>query len=426
MKRLSKEWLLAAGLVVMVYLVHSRSPIITSSDSMLSVPTAISIARQGDVELSEFKDNLRPYRFYNTVQLTPAGALHTRAFLIAGIPLEKIELHKLYNYFPYGPSLLAAPYAARIKVNGYEDWRIAERTVASAIAALTVGVFFIAACQFASIRDALLASVILAFASPLWSTGSRALWSHTPAALFIALGLLFTLKNRPALAGASFALAFCMRPTAMVPLAVFGAYHWLNGKRYYAAGAAVVLAAFVVLNRHFYGLWMPPYYAGGRLTYHPRFFEALAGNLVSPARGLLVFCPVLLFAFALAARMKGIWRACWITAALHWVAVSLFPNWFGGYSYGPRLFTELSPLLMLLAVPFIIRLQKQPALVKVSFAMAVLFGVYVHSAGALSQDAVDWNATPKSVFADQTRLWDYTDPPFARCYRLKSTSAEPR
>lgn len=83
--------------------------------------------------------------------------------------------------------------------------------------------------------------------------------------------------------------------------------------------------------------------------------------MISPSRGLLVFTPVLVFSIAgiLRALRSGWMRplsiCLTVLVILHWVSISLFVGiWWGGYSYGPRLFSDMLPILVLFLIPLLI------------------------------------------------------------------------
>ena len=96
---------------------------------------------------------------------------------------------------------------------------------------------------------------------------------------------------------------------------------------------------------------MPDYYQPNRVSVSGTFGEAMLGNLVSPARGLFVYSPVLLLALsglvlALRQREERLLSACFaIIVVMHWLVVSRFPHWWGGHSYGPRFMTDIVPFL---------------------------------------------------------------------------------
>ena len=89
----------------------------------------------------------------------------------------------------------------------------------------------------------------------------------------------------------------------------------------------------------------------------PRLLAALAGQCISPSRGLFTFSPFLLFSLA---GMYLAFRRGWQTplvyylaagVALHWMAISAFGDWTGGYSFGPRYFSDVVPILIVLSRP---------------------------------------------------------------------------
>ena len=89
------------------------------------------------------------------------------------------------------------------------------------------------------------------------------------------------------------------------------------------------------------------------------FLGGLAGVLFSPGRGLLVYCPFLLFALAGIHRWRTwnrgaqVWLLS-ISAAYcvaHLIVVSLIATWWGGQCWGPRYLTGIMPFLTLLILP---------------------------------------------------------------------------
>src|SRR5262249_51172736 len=91
------------------------------------------------------------------------------------------------------------------------------------------------------------------------------------------------------------------------------------------------------------------------------FLPGLAGLLVSPGKGLLVFAPFFLF-LSLAVRSRftekkaRMLALCVAAAATFHLFLYARYNWIGGYSYGPRLMTDAMPFLILLLVPVVDKL----------------------------------------------------------------------
>jgi len=144
----------------------------------------------------------------------------------------------------------------------------------------------------------------------------------------------------------------------------------------------------------------------------------LAGLLFSPSRGLLVYSPVLLFL----APAVWLWRrarrgrvvgACALFAAAHVLVHAVWPIWWGGDCFGPRLLAETLPGLVLLLVPLLEWLERI-RLARVAFIALAAFSVFVQFVGAFCYPKGDWHARPVSVSHHLERLWDWRDNPIRR------------
>jgi hypothetical protein len=288
---------------------------------------------------------------------------------------------------------------------------------------------------------ALLLGVLFALGTALWSTVSRGLWQHGPLILLCALGLLFLARARereerrwPALAGACFAAAYVVRPTALVPLGLAGLALLVWQRRAlvpFALAAALVLVPSFAYNLWIYGQLTIPFYVqnGGFLGGGLRdtFAEGLAGTMVSPARGLLVYSPFVLLAVA------GVWMrrrelgsvelvAAGTVLAI-WILASNTRDWPGGWSYGPRLLADTLPFLAYLMLPVLDAVTRPVrtwtrATAALAAALLITAGwsVFVNARGALSWSTQVWNVRPvgAGVLDHPERFWDWEDPQFLR------------
>jgi hypothetical protein len=458
------DGMVAALLMATVFIAHAGSPIHQTGDSTFVIPVANSIVRTGNVDVDEYRD-LAAFSDPQTL-LRQAG--------------------HLYNAFPLGTSLLAAPcvlvadgalsllFSVRpdlperirtravahvrarpltddplrrdLRIRFYETAPIdsvylrqfLEVIIASLWVSLAAALLYLLARRRLAVMQSLALSLLFCFGTSIYSTASRGLWQHGASLLMLATALLL-LERAPAspraasLAALPLAFAFIVRPTNIIPLAVFTLYVWRCLRpqfRLYAAGVAVVAIAFAVFSLRTFGSLLPPYYSPQRLGAYASFATALAANLVSPGRGLLVYTPFLVFVGAGFARRARQGRAApleWcavVILGLHWLAISAFPVWWGGTSYGPRFFADLLPLAACLAIPeFAARLDAHglprrgsPRVTTLNglFVALALFSVFAHARGALSRAANDWNVYPMDVNSAPERVWDWRDPPFLR------------
>ena len=415
----------------LVFVVHVTSPNVVVSDSRRSLAVGQSIVHRRTISIDQLRGRVDPTD-YDVVQR---------------------DGH-LYPLFPWGAALFAVPAViaydggdafgwwpgseARVAKAG-SDWPAQVLMASAVVAATTLVIHQIALLEFAALsqrrrrRLALLCALGFAFGTAAWSTASRSMWQHGPSMLFLSLAALMAVKSRvrPEAArwlGLPLAAAYVVRPTNAIPLVAFGCWMILCRRRqvlWFAAGAAAVLSVFAAVNLATYGSLLPPYYAAQRLGSTPHFFEALAGNLVSPGRGLLLFSPVLGLAAVgvilkrRAGTLDGIDLGLAASVAGHWVAISSFPRWWGGDAYGPRFFSDMVPFLVVLCLPVVSALATAPAggrraVAVVACSALLAASVAVNFAGAYLPATWCWNVDPATFDARPERLWSWRDPQFLR------------
>jgi len=134
--------------------------------------------------------------------------------------------------------------------------------------------------------------------------------------------------QKSAMVGALLTVAYTIRPTNAVPLAAGTLWALLDRRARFIpflTGVFGVAILFVVSTRQIYGTWLPPYFQPAYFGSNPFFAEALAGQLVSPARGLFVYSPVLFGSLASVAirigqrRFASLDMALVCTVLAHWV-----------------------------------------------------------------------------------------------------------
>jgi len=484
----------------------------TDNDPSLAPWTALSLLRDGDTDLREVPAEVlvdRPLVLPGSpAGVTLADVEQVRAALDRAGPEAAVR-----DYFPIVPALLAVPavllaglVGPALGMGGAEQILLDDRftpfhvLVASVVVALAVLVA-------RSIAERLLggsvarrrwaataAALVLAFGTTAWSVASRALWQHGPSllALFVALWLVLELRRmssvdgavapghhladgsgpdgaadrapdrsaRPWVApalGAVLATSVVVRPTNALPaLALFGWVAW-SSRRHLApvfAGAAAAGALWIGVAAVL-GLGVPPpYYSAGRIDLGVDTPLAIAANLVSPSRGLLVSTPVVLLAG------PGAWLwwrrpqdrplvvalAVWTGGVL--LAVSAFAQWWAGHTFAARFTTEVLPALFLLAVPALdavvpgrggptgetvplgdgstaasepSELEQRPgsaapvpAWMRTRAALVVVvalacWSVGFHTLGAWSRQTSCWNDLPVDVDDEPGRVWSLTD-----------------
>jgi hypothetical protein len=442
-----RRWREPAALIALflfAFMVYTRGGgVVPMTDTVWTVPIALSLIHEGNLDLNEFTyahgDGRLRHVNDRWVSFFPVGApvvIAPALAIVEGL-LRGIESLDLYEHLRNAP-----------------DWELVaslNRGIASFFAALTVVLIYLTSRLSLSMPKAALLAVVVAFGTSLWSTASQDLWQHTISTLMVAgvIYLLVRAQQRPAWmlfwCGLATAAAYTVRPTNSLLVLLVTIYVLIEHRRwviYFLAGSVLVAVPFVLYNFNHFGNLLAPYYSPDRLANSPYFWEALAGNLVSPSRGLLIFSPLLLFVLygvALKIRNRQFRRLDAFLAAalvLHWLAISSFRHWWGGASYGPRFFTDLLPVFAYFLIPVVAQVT-EPAFwtrwrgraVGALFAASVVWSIFVHYRGSTQAATWHWNGTfPKvllSVDEAPARLWDWSDPQFWRGLRPAAPVVEP-
>jgi len=428
-KRLAVAWLVLS-------IIYSVAPVRMQTDTIWVIPTAISLATDGDAELSEYGEATAQ----NPHGLTrsPTGGIYS-TFPIGNAALATPLVWltgKVAHVLAALPTPLDRPFTRWLRESapspgvslGFFD--TTEVLISSAIVAAGIVAFFLLCRAFSSSKTAFLLSLALALGTPALSTWTRGLWSHAPAfsGLAIAAAALATgraLRRTSALIGLAIAFAVISRPTAALPALVLLSIHVLLKARkrqvssiaITLAGVLLVLGPWVFSSWRTWGTVLPPYYSPQRLESSlTDSLGAMAGQLFSPSRGLFVFVPILLLCVGLPFVRKRIAVAHLIALALglaHVVLVSRFPHWWGGHSYGPRLSSDAVPFLLFATLPVVDSFLEGRGR-RVVLAAMIGWGLFTNVVGATRKSTWRWNGTPVDVDANPDRLWDWSDPQFLR------------
>jgi hypothetical protein len=360
--------------------------------------------------------------------------------------------HVFYGY-PLGSSVLSLPFVWNYVHNrgitmldasgvpSYDAEGQIQQRIASWVAALTAVVFFAIARCFCGSWLAALVALGFAFGSPLWSTLSRALWSHTWAVLWVAVAVGLLVASRRAesktwkrdlafglaLGTSLFWAAFCRQHTAISAIAI-GAYLLLHNRRllmFTMLGGGAWSAVLVAVSLACFGSVLPPsVYAMGAID-GKNVLDRFTWLMISPARGVLVFCPYLVVVAVLIlgccrnlANAGLLFPAC-LALLGQTLLFSCYNGWHANWAYGPRYFCDVLPWFVLITAMAVGAIAKLPepafpwkkAMAAVSLVLCFAWGTFVHARGAISKPAWHWNDLTKTL-GDEGAVKDWSHPQF--------------
>ena len=427
------------GLIFAVYLANGRE--IGTDDTEAATLMSIGLSRGEGIYLD---------RFFGARGSVPGGPLQDN--------VRRSRGHVVSRH-PIATALLAWPAMAlqfaffdRVEpgwdgngIGFYRHVSAMVKRVAALIAALTAVVLHrvLRGLGLGRGRVAVPAVLASALGSDLWTVAGQALWQHGPAALAIISAAWLLLPReaarwRVALAGLAVAALVAFRAVDVVFAAAISArVARCQPRRLGWFVPAPLLGASALIG---YNLWFFGSIAGGQPemeAFHPKIhampagpwsgdlLAGMAGTLLSPSRGLLVFSPWVapaLAALPFSARRIARWPVVtWLLVALvpFGLILSKYTVWWGGHCFGPRYWTEAMPLLAIALAFGLDWSYERCRPVAMAFLLAIAVAIAVQAIGAFYFPS-SWAFLPDNVDLHHERLWDWRDCELTRCLHEKA------
>ena len=354
--------------------------------------------------------------------------------------LAETTRHDVFvNTFGLGTPLFGLPVYALldlfvdIESNRFWWWHGGALT-ASLLTAGAALFLFLAARGFVRPLPAALVALAFGLGSCAWPVSSQALWQHPASTFCLSLGAWSLLRSaeRRHLAGwcgAALGMAVLCRPATAVAVVCVGAYLLWTDRRRCAAfvlGGLPFLAVLVAYNTYYFGSplafgqtvvsrMVALRATGSDSLWQGAWAESLPGLLVSPARGLLWFSPVLALGLA---GVPAAWRQARYRPLLPLLAAAVamilvagkWFDWWGGTVWGYRAIVDATPFLALLLVPVIERMLAART-TRVAFAALLLWSVGAQFVGAYSYNLIGWiDHWREQDNPDRASLWQWQRP----------------
>jgi hypothetical protein len=414
----------AAGVFVVaptVFLLALSTCLFSTNDSQGVMLTAVSLVREGNWELSEYRDEYRNVPGFTVDSKMP--------YFLEQTP------RGIYSHYPAGMVPFALPVAGLARLTGanLQDSFVRQRLekwTACGVAAGCLGLFFLLALHLVAPQPAWIMTVMLATGSAMYSTVGQALWQHG-GVIFWGLVILlieFRRARRTGRAdafcqGAACAMMLACRLSSGLFVLAFGAWALVRSPRraiLVALWASVAFVPWAYLYGTIYGHITGP--SNAQMAAHHwslNLREPIFGVLFSPSRGLFVYQPWLVLAGlsvlpglrgrAMGARAPAGWPIFALTViGMHLLLISAWDCWGGGHCWGSRLAADVTPLAALFCLrPLAVLWQAVWGRRFVLFL--VVLSVLLHVPAVYSR-ADRWNSLLRPQSTDE--LWDWSDPPY--------------
>lgn len=332
------------------------------------------------------------------------------------------------------------PLILGLPVN-WENLVIISHIASSFIVSLSGVFFYLLARKFVNKRAATFLSFIFIFGTVNFAMISQSLWQHGVLQLFTIISLIFLFKFRETLNlryifwfGFFAGFSIISRPTAVI--AVFYLFLLLllfSSKKFWDISASIKLVNFKFLakpvlffvlglipavsffvwynNHYFFSFANQGYFVQAGKNWLTPFPFGFLGIWFSPSKGILVYSPVFMFVFLSVylvfknykAEEKFTYFMFFCIVLSHTLILGSWKHWYGGYSFGYRMASDVIPFLCLLLIPYLKSYLHEKT--KFLFYFLVILSVFIEFMGLAFFDGV-WHGTFDKGFWNQSWLWD--------------------
>ncbi len=421
---------------IFVYSTGVNHLAIQSEDTLPTIFLPVTIIKNGTLYADDYYEMIRdryPHPDDKDFQigLTPFYFQKVDGHYISAFPLTTGLLAILVYLFPLIMGMAIS----------WENLIFLSHLVSSLIVALSGGVLYLLLKNYLlkDKKSSLLLTAVYLFGTINYALVSQALWQHGTLQLFLLLSLLFTYQRRWIFSGLSLGLAVLSRPTAilMMPFLLLILLNTLFNSKINIKDVKLDRKKLIALLVFFLGiviagvlfLWYTQkYYLGIQnngyadqflVGWLSRFPEGFLGLWLSPSKGILVFSPIFIFSILglITILRNGRWKQkenlIYLASAaiiiVHTMILGRWKHWYGGWSFGYRMASDIIPFLVILLVPLIksSRFIRYKKIFLVLFVISVLIEIY----GMVFFDGI-WHAAYDKGFVDTAWLWSIKDSEF--------------
>lgn len=324
------------------------------------------------------------------------------------------SLKQTYYSYPIGTSLVCIPFvwiANKLGMNMvvYDHDMLLQSILASLTLVLIFYLLYRLAALFLTDEKSMFIAALIIFSSSLISSCGIALWSFNFEIIFILIGLIHYLKNKENsnfyLLGFLFFMAWLCRPSAILFITLFSVYisiHHTYKTFKIIIPIIILFIPFIIFSQSCFKTTIPFYYNPlhwNKMPTDSTLWVKFIASSFGISRGFWIYHPfvILIFVGFLFQRVRTnkLYLMSIIWFVLHSIMVANQANWWGGWSYGPRLFTDAIIPIFIGLVLILSEYTSIPKLMSTISLFLFCVGIYIHSyAGLYNIHTVSWNDFP--------------------------------
>lgn len=401
---------------------------IQSEDTLPAMFLPYSILQNGDIYLDPFYNQL----------LTKYPQPDDKDYSKGNVPfyLKKVNGHYLSAFTIITPILVLPIYFIPVLMGLQPVWAnliILSHISSAVIIGFSGWILYLILSRRLQLskQHVRIITLVYLFGTINYALISQALWQHGAVQLLLLLGLYFYLGNNISsyfFAGIFWGFAFLARPTALLPIVIFTGALILSHENLsiklknalsVSLGFVPAVLFFIWYNTRFYQSFTNQGYSDQLFTsWLGDFPISFFGVWLSPSKGILVYSPVLIFGvigWLLLIKSKKVKTddiafLSGIIVLLHTLVISFWKHWYGGWSFGYRMSSDVIPFMTLMLIPFLQSdfFNKYKKMLYLFLVISVLIQILAF----IFYDGI-WHAAYDRGFHDTSWLWSLSDSEFA-------------
>ena len=392
------------------------------------------------------------------ISLVSEGDLYLDEYFLAGDAQVPYSIRQVNEHFvsiyPPGTGVIVSPLYVLPAVFDLLDSKQAisnmARISAGILAAAAVSLLYLVLRRQVSEKWAIILAFLYALGTCQWTISSQDLWKNSATSFLLCLALFLLLRHLNCardfiVLGFVAGLLVTVRQLSIVFVLLFGAYilhRYRKNILHFVLGLVPPALLLALYNKVYIGSFLDVGYGRSAVKtifeneigfYPGSFIETLSGLFISPARGMFIYSPILLFSLLgliLLFKKKVLPKKSNLRLLLIYsvpfillftVTTAKWKFWWGGSVYGYRMVVDLVPLFILLMAPVVKSGLLNKRIIRYLFFVLFAFSIFVQFTGIVFWDESWFYQHDLKNAEDMQAMWQWDDNPiihYSKMYLL--------
>lgn len=366
---------------------------------------------------------------------TPAVATSDSLPRAVGGPPPPGPADHVCSIFPPGMGLLSLPMFLLLTSNEPDLTTVIQlgHLTGAFVEVLATLLLWSVLRRFVSVKAALGLILLYSLGTSVRTVSSQALWQHSGVHLALSLSLWLLVHESPVRKLHVFIASFVLGLGGLVrqTSVLFTPISFTTRKRVLVSllGLTLGLLPLLAYSAFMFGNPLEQGY-GAKPFDLASIVTGMYGLLLSPSRGLLIYEPFTLFAFAALllswkrpGNVASLLRRGSLSLLITLLLYATYAEWWGGRVFGPRFLDDGAPLLFTALAWGISQGLLNRQLYRRLFYLSAGWSLLLFNAAAFTYTNQTWDMNPTNINLDPARLFDWSNPQWLNVLANLTSSA---